>query len=289
MATPAQRLASRRRLGRESRFERGSAFTLIELLVVIAIIAILAALLLPALNRAKASACSTKCKSNLHQMGLALRMYVDDARGQHPYYAYDPALGLGLPKWEDCLAQYAPFEWTNSTYQCPSYRGVINSGTSVGTTWANSYAYNCWGASPARNGRISIYGSGFGFGFSCMGPPVTDAQLAAPSEMISLTDSGTDLINAIGHPTDGSFEWDVAFVGLDYNEGWPAINVQDPFAHIVQKPPQHGLNFNVLFCDGHVTQMKVVDLMNSSNNAALWNYDHQPHPEGWHFNPIGSP
>ena len=110
-----------------------SAFTLIELLVVIALIASLAALLLPVFGRAKESGRATVCLSNLHQMGLALQLYVQD-NGNHLPYMRDKSLTTTntLPSPDLVLSNYLG---NIHVLQCPSDRQNLFQTTGSSYSW----------------------------------------------------------------------------------------------------------------------------------------------------------
>ena len=249
------------------RLLRRPGFTLTELLVVIAIIALLAALLLPAITRAKAQADSVRCKNNLRQSNLALKMYVSDASQHYPFYRQirlkEPP---GSIAWEQSLEPYYPLKWTNTTYHCPGYKGRIVELASLPVY--GSYGYN--GSGTDVKGMVPQPGIpilGLGVANEPFAGLVSESQVRAPSQMMAIGESRM--------VTSVSAEATARGAGLDYMICGLAESG-------LTYPLRHGKNYNLVFCDGHVSSLDPVLLFDPRKAAPNWNNDFQPHPETWY-------
>ncbi len=236
----------------QRRDKRG--FTLIELLVVIAIIAILAALLLPALSRAKVAAKNAACKSNLRQLGFALNMYADD----YEVYPYGADFSRGS-LWYNELSRY--FAHVGQVNDCPGYKGASGAFFSAGVFFyaGGSYGYNGFGT---RSKSYIYYTTTDMLGIggdkpvnpTSFIPPVAQSQVRVPSEMIAIGDS---MVTAF-HSVPGIF--------LTLLDG----------GHVA--PERHNGGANVAFCDGHVENMQNSKLVEPTEEARRrWNNDNEAH------------
>ena len=238
------------------------SFTLIELLVVIAIIAILAAMLLPALSRAKAKAKGIQCASNLRQVGLAFTLYADDYRQQLPSLSNStwppgPTLPAGQPLkwWFQILseAKYIPsVTQSNNVWRCPA---VVDADIEAGVT---SYFGVAWEGYGPVEGTIIRYAIDPATGTALGSRKLT--ELRRPSQLWLMGDTGVPKSN--GWPDKlptGGYYTEITTKAPDPVNGWVSVKKQPAC--------RHDQRASFSFCDGHVERWKWQDLRDNKSDV----------------------
>ena len=153
---------------------RVKGFTLMEILVVLAIIAILSAILLPVFARVREQGRITQCKSNLHQIGLAMQQYADD-NGKYPLWLTTalPTVGQSAdgPGW---AYRILPYAGNLQLFRCPSKGpkdGVVEDVTPA----------------DGLNQSVSVHYTDYQMNIHLSGLPST--QVKRPANMVMLRDS----------------------------------------------------------------------------------------------------
>jgi len=222
------------------RQRRPAAFTLIELLVVIAIIAILAGMLLPALSKAKTRSEGTGCLSNLRQLQLCWRLYVDDHNGVMPpsndvtpdgqmYRGVEPSWAVGdgvhdLTTSNLMRGVLYPYNKSVGIYRCPADKNTVANHPDILRT-------RTYQLSAPLNGYVN-------------GVPMPSGLLPhhKTKESQLLTPPPVQVFTFIDpHPAcaDGS-TFGVNSTLWDDRNGWPSIPGE-----------QHNQGGNLAFADGH--------------------------------------
>ncbi len=227
-------------------------FTLIELLVVIAIIAILAAILFPVFMNAKAASQAAKCSSNLRQIGVAFRAYLDDWSLIVP----PPADGYIVWKTPGAGSAYVPnaIGWTErlwayhhkvQIYKCPARR--VNFGYSYNGNLGLDAHRRQASASPRRPAKLIVVFDSPGSGSGFINPNGPNDFATGNADQ---TNEGQTSPRIIEHGDSfESYQW------LVPKPSGIGSGAKDQLHSQFFLPGPHGGKLNVLMWDGHIERI----------------------------------